>query len=131
MPALDAEKRRLARKWGGRHPHRLQQAALCLFDAQRHNKSTAWAKRRFKEQLGQSKPTSLWKRPLGLVLRSCRKLLDPLAEDSEKCRKVLVNIVLPLLALVGLPLLLVLWLAGWLTSDKLLELGKKLWGLLC
>jgi hypothetical protein len=36
------------------------------------------------------------------VLRSCRTLLDPLAEDSEKCRKVLINIVLPLAGLIVL-----------------------------
>jgi len=98
-PALDAEERRLARKWGGRQPHLLQLAALCLFDARQAGKDAAWAKKRFEAQRSQVKPDSIWTRPLGLVLRSCRTLLDPLAEDSEKCRKVLINIVLPLLVL--------------------------------
>jgi uncharacterized protein len=128
-PVLDTEERRLARKWGGRQPHLLQVAALCLFDARQAGKDAAWAKKRFEAQRSQVKPDSIWTRPLGLVLRSCRTLLDPLAEDSEKCRKVLINIVLPLLGIPAALLLLGLWLAGWLTSDRLLELGKKLWSL--
>jgi hypothetical protein len=101
-PALDAEERRLAKKWGGRQPHLLQLAALCLFDARQAGKDAAWAKKRFEAQRSQVKPDSIWTRPLGLVLRSCRTLLDPLAEDSEKCRKVLINIVLPLAGLIVL-----------------------------
>jgi len=101
-PALDAEERRLARKWGSRQPHLLQLAALCLFDAQQGGKDAAWAKKRFEAQRSQVKPDSVWTRPLGLVLRSCRTLLNPLAEDSEKCRKVLLNIVLPLAGLIVL-----------------------------
>jgi hypothetical protein len=49
-PALDAEERRLARKWGGRQPHLLQLAALCLFDARQAGKDAAWAKKRFETQ---------------------------------------------------------------------------------
>ena len=129
-PALDIEERKVAKELGGRTPYRLQLAAFYLFEARRCGKNTAWAKRQFKEQLGQTKLRSIWTRPLGLVLRSRRKLLDPLAEDSEKCRKVLVNIVLPLLGILAALLLLGLWLAGWLTSAKLLELYQQLRGLL-
>jgi hypothetical protein len=99
-PALDTEERRLARKWGGSQPHLLQLAALCLFDARQAGKDAVWPKKRFEAQRSQIKPDSIWTRPLGLVLRSCRTLLDPLAEDSEKCRKVLINIVLPLAGLI-------------------------------
>ena len=43
----------------------------------------------------------------------------------------LVNIVLPLLGIPAVLLLLGFWLAGWLTSAKLIDLAKKVWGLLC
>lgn len=49
-PALDAEERSLARKWGGKIPWQLQLAASFLFDARRDGKSTTWAKKKFDEE---------------------------------------------------------------------------------
>uniref|UniRef100_UPI0040576F5A nSTAND1 domain-containing NTPase n=1 Tax=Candidatus Electronema sp. TaxID=2698783 RepID=UPI0040576F5A len=49
-PALDADERRLARKWGGCQPHLLQLAASFLFEAQRHGKSRSWAKQQFERE---------------------------------------------------------------------------------
>ncbi len=88
-PALEADDRRLARSWGGKQPHRLQLAALYLFEAHRDGKSHAWAKRKFKAQLGQTKPDSVLTSPLRLVLRDHRCLLGQIAEDYDKYKKVL------------------------------------------
>lgn len=49
-PALDADERLLARKWGGLQPHLLQLAAYELFDARRHGKSRSWAKKAFQRE---------------------------------------------------------------------------------
>lgn len=88
-PQMEPEERKLARSWGGRQPHRLQLAALYLFEAHRDGKSHAWAKRKFKAQLGQTKPDSVLTSPLRLVLRDHRCLLGQIAEDYDKYKKVL------------------------------------------
>ena len=49
-PALNLEERRLARKWGGRHPYLLQLAALKLFDARQTDKDKDWAKQQFERE---------------------------------------------------------------------------------
>ena len=61
--------RRLARKWGGRHPCLLQLAGQVLFEAKRDGKKPAWAKKAFVAQSKRLRKESVLNRPLGLVLR--------------------------------------------------------------
>jgi uncharacterized protein len=44
---LGAERQELVRKWAGRHPHLLQLAAKCLWDAKQDDRSEQWAKEQF------------------------------------------------------------------------------------
>lgn len=81
-PALDPEERRLARKWGGRHPYRLQLAGQALFEARRAGKDAAWAKRQFAEQSEQLKKESVWTRPLPV-----KAIARGAVEDAEKWKK--------------------------------------------
>lgn len=102
-PALDADEQRLARKWGGIQPHLLQLAASVLFDARQAGKDAAWAKQQFERARKRSKEKSVWTKPLSVktIAQGSRKFLTALAEDAEKCKKVLLALV-PLAVLAGL-----------------------------
>ncbi|NER19478.1 MAG: ATP-binding protein [Symploca sp. SIO1C2] len=52
-PALSEERQNLAIKWGEGQPYLLQLAGKCLWEAQTHNQSDEWAKRRFEEDAHQ------------------------------------------------------------------------------
>ncbi|WP_417909080.1 ATP-binding protein [Candidatus Electronema sp. PJ] len=103
-PALELEERALARKWGGRHPYLLQLAGRVLFEAKRDGKNHAWVKKEFAAQSEQLKKESLWNRPLSIkaIAQGYRSALGIMADDAERCRKILLTLVLPLLVLTGL-----------------------------
>ncbi|MGX9726615.1 MAG: ATP-binding protein [Candidatus Electronema sp. VV] len=102
-PALNADERRLARKWGGCQPHLLQLAASVLFDARQAGKDAAWAKQQFEQARKRSREKSVWTKPLSAkaIAQGSRNFLTALAEDAENCKKVLLSLV-PLAALAGL-----------------------------
>ncbi len=49
-PAIGEERQALALNWGGRHPRRLQIAALCLWEARRDDRKDSWAQQQFEER---------------------------------------------------------------------------------
>jgi AAA+ ATPase superfamily predicted ATPase len=89
-PALDAADRRLARKWGNRHPYLLQLAGQVLFEAKRDDKDHAWAKKKFTEQRKRMQKSRLLSvKAIGQCYRS---VLGVMAEDAEKWKKILVTL---------------------------------------
>ncbi len=126
MPGLDADERRLARKWGGIQPHLLQLAASVLFDARQAGKDAAWAKQQFEQARKRSREKSVWTKPLSAktIAQGSRKFLTALAEDAEKCKKVLLVLVL-LAVLVGLAYAL---LTGKMPAKDVLDWLLKLTG---
>lgn len=125
-PALDADERRLARKWGGLLPWQLQLAASFLFEARRHGKSRSWAEKAFKQERYRRLEKSVWTKPLSAkaIAQGSRKLLTALAEDAEKCKKVLLALV-PLAVLAGLAYAL---LTGKMPAKDALDWLLKLTG---
>lgn len=55
--ALDSHRRKLARKWGGKHPFLLQLAASCLWEAKTQMRSEEWARKEFESKAKMVKPT--------------------------------------------------------------------------
>lgn len=65
-PALNRRQQLLARRWGGRHPYRLQLAAFCLWQAAHEGRDERWARRCFDEQASRAL-TGASQRPLARI----------------------------------------------------------------
>lgn len=112
QPALGLDERRLARRWGGRHPCLLQLAADALWQAGDEGQDTDWAQARYRKQARQvSRPRWRWLRwiprrcasALGWVGRTARRLgaaLDA-AQNWLIGALILIVVILVLLGLIS------------------------------
>ncbi len=133
--ALSLDEQRLARRWGGRHPCRLQLAADALCRARQLGRDRAWARREFEvqveNQFGPAAEHTLvppFTRRLWRVLRypfwDIPRLLGRLARRTGEAVDDLTNWLVGTLVII----VLILALVGALRADRLLGLLHDLLG---